>query len=73
MKIRNLRFFIYPKDHNPPHIHVRDPDGNEAKFRIADGVCYFNRGFSKKTISEVKAILQQREEALMEAWRDWQE
>lgn len=73
LRIRNLRFFIYPKDHDPPHVHVKDPDGNEAKFRISDGSCYFNRGFSKKTVTEVSEIIQERIKLLMELWYEWQQ
>jgi hypothetical protein len=59
-KFGNARVVMYPKDHNPPHVHVISPKG-EAKFDIQTFECFFARGFSKKDLNRVmkKALLLQ--------------
>lgn len=70
-KLGNVRVVMYPKDHNPPHVHVISPDA-EAKFDIQTFECLFSRGFSKKDIRRIKEYLSARKKHLMEAWHDYQ-
>lgn len=70
-KVGNLRVVVYPKDHNPPHVHVIGPDG-EAKFALKDFECLFVRGFSKSDIRQMKAFLREHKNLLEEAWDDYQ-
>ena len=62
---------MYPKDGNPPHVHVISPDG-EAKFDIQTFECLFARGFSKKVIRRIKEFLSKRKKNFMEGWDDYQ-
>ena len=73
LKIRNLRFVIYPKDHKPPHVHVFNPDGCEARFKIEDLECYYCKGFSKQAIGEIGRILGEWQSTVLEAWYEWNE
>ena len=72
VRTRNLRVVVYPKDHQPPHVHVFGPDA-EAKFTIEDLKCFYSRGFSSKTISEIENFLKTKKDLLLEAWREYQE
>jgi hypothetical protein len=72
LRTRNLSVRIYPKDHNPPHVHVIGPDA-EAKFRLDNLECFFCRGFSQKALRQMKAFLKERKTLLMETWNEYQE
>ncbi len=69
--VGNLRVVIYPKDHQPPHVHVIGPDG-EAKFELKNFECIFVRGFSKGDVRRMKTFLRERKTLLKEAWDDYQ-
>ncbi len=43
LRLFGLRFFFYSNDHTPPHIHVRNSDG-EARFTIDPVNCIENIG-----------------------------
>lgn len=72
VRTRNLRIVIYPKDHNPPHVHVLGPDA-EAKFLLETMECVSSRGFSKKALAEIEYFLIQKKNILLEAWNEYQE
>ena len=71
-RTRNLRVKIYPKDHNPPHVHVIGPDA-EAKFDIENLECISSYGFSQKFIKMIQDYLKQRQSKLKEVWNELQE
>ena len=70
LQTKNLCVVIYPKDHNPPHVHVIGPDA-EAKFKIADLSCYYSRGFSDKSLKYIEKFLKDKINKLMEAWNEY--
>lgn len=72
LRTKNLRVVIYPKDHQPPHVHVLGPDA-EAKFTIEKLECYFSRGFSQKELKRIKSFLKAKKDICMEAWYEYQE
>lgn len=72
LRAKNLRIVIYPKDHDPPHVHVIGP-GAEAKFLIDSLDCVYSRGFSKRALREIRDYLRVRKGILLEAWHDYQE
>jgi hypothetical protein len=67
----NLRVVIYPKDHEPAHVHVIGPDA-EAKFELKNLDCIENYGFSEKSLRRIKEYLKERRVNLLEAWDDYQ-
>lgn len=70
-QVWNLRIVIYPKDHEPAHVHVIGPQG-EAKFDIETMECMENHGFSEKSLRRIKEYLKERKTNLLEAWDDYQ-
>ena len=68
-RTRNLRIVIYPKDHEPPHVHAIGPDA-EAKFEIETLNCFFSRGFTTKDLKRIQSYLDSQKEYLMEVWND---
>lgn len=67
LRFRNIRIFIYPKDHGPPHVHAVGPEA-EAKFRIDDLECFFSRGFTAKDRKEIQRILKKYQPLLKVKW-----
>lgn len=63
----NLRFCIYPLDHDPPHVHVIGPDA-EAKFRLVDFTCIANWGFRQSAVLKIEQLLIEHQDLLWEAW-----
>lgn len=70
-KLGKLRVVIYPKDHNPPHVHVISP-GGEAKFEITSLNLISVTGYSQKDIKRIKEFLKHRKEHLLEFWHEYQ-
>jgi hypothetical protein len=70
-QIWNIRVVIYPKDHEPAHVHVIGPEA-EAKFNIRTTECIENRGFSEKSLKRIKEYLMERKVTLLEAWDEYQ-
>lgn len=58
LRIFGLRFFFYSNDHPPPHVHVRNADG-EARFTIDPVACNDNRGLKQKDILLAEAIIEE--------------
>ncbi|MCO5143908.1 MAG: DUF4160 domain-containing protein [Oligoflexia bacterium] len=72
LRTKNLRIVIYPKDHNPPHVHILGPNA-EAKFLIDSLECIYSRGFSEKALKQIRDYLIEKKTFLMEAWHEYQE
>lgn len=71
-KTGNLQIRVYPKDHNPPHVHVVGPEA-EAKFKLDNLECFYSKGFSRRSLKRIEDYLRERKQTLMEAWNDYQE
>lgn len=69
---KNLKVYIYPKDHDPPHVHVIGPD-SEARFYIHSLECYQSYGFSKKDVNRISEFLEDNIELLIQAWEELHE
>ena len=70
-RIWGFRVMIYPRDHEPPHVHIVGP-GAEAKFVIDTLECTESWGFSEKSLNRIKEYLLERQSALQEAWDEYQ-
>jgi len=69
---KNLKIYIYPKDHVPPHVHVVGPDC-EARFYILSIECYQSYGFSRKDLKRLSKFLEENIDLLVQAWEDYHE
>ena len=67
---KNLKIYIYPNDHKPPHIHVVGPDC-EAKISIKTLECFSNYGFSKKDIKRITAFIEENIDLIKDAWEEY--
>jgi hypothetical protein len=56
LRTRKLKVRLYPRDHNPPHVHVVGPDA-EAKFELTGMKCVFSRGFSASALKQIREFL----------------
>lgn len=72
IRTKNLKIFIYVKDHKPAHVHVIGPDA-EAKIDIDTFQCLSVHGFSKKDVNQIIKFLKSNKELLIEAWKDYHE
>lgn len=66
---KNIKFIIYTRDHNPPHVHAKSPKG-EAKINIETLDCFYLRGFSERDLGVIIGFLESKKEILMEKWNE---
>jgi hypothetical protein len=65
------RFFFYAGDGGePPHIHVERDDG-EAKFWLDPVRLERVRGFKRKEINRIEALVAEHREELLESWHEF--
>lgn len=63
-----LKFRIYVRDHQPPHIHVISQDG-EAKFSIDGEIALLsNKGVKAKDIKLAEMVIEENREVILTAW-----
>ena len=65
------RFFFYAGDGNePPHVHV-ERDDCEAKFWLVPVRLARSRGFTRKELRQIRALIETYREALLERWHEY--
>ena len=65
------RFFFYSADRDePPHVHVERDDG-EAKFWLDPVWLERSRGFARKEIHDIQAIIVENQQLLLERWNEY--
>jgi hypothetical protein len=65
------RCYFYSHEPNePPHVHV-DRDEKSAKFWIRPVLLAQNFGFSTTELRRVQSLVEEREQALLEAWNEY--
>lgn len=73
LRLRGLRFVVYPNDHRPAHVHVIG-GGYEAVFNLhcpAGPVeLRENYGFPRSSLRHVRDALNKHLAALCEAWQE---
>lgn len=71
MREAGFRIYFYSHEPNEPaHVHV-DRTGNSAKYWLSPLHLAANNGFSSKELKEIREILSNHREPLMEAWRGY--
>ena len=70
LRIFGLRFFFYSNDHTPPHVHVRNSDG-EARFSINPVMLIENRGLKTKDVFLAEAIIEENKDIFLNRWTEF--
>ena len=70
LRIFGLRFFFYSNDHLPPHVHVRNADG-EARFAMQPVKCIENNGLKNKDLYLAESIIEENQQILLERWNEF--
>ena len=69
-KIGRYRFVFFSNEGNePPHIHIK-AGGDQAKFWLDPIELASNYGFKAHELNELKKIIQENQEELLEAWHE---
>lgn len=70
LRFLGLKFYIYTRDHESPHVHVVSPDG-EAKFLVADEVTLIgNVRMKAKDIKLAESIIENNKRMIQNQWRN---
>ena len=68
LRIFGLKFYIYTRDHQPPHVHVVSQDGS-ARFSITETVTLLaNAGMKNKDLKMAEAIIEENKEIIIKEW-----
>jgi hypothetical protein len=68
-KWRGYRFFFFSREEARPHVHVHCSDG-EVKFWLEPAVeLSRNHGLSPVQIIELKSVVEEKRNELLNAWR----
>ncbi len=71
LRVGPYRFFFYAGDGGePPHIHVERDDG-EVKFWLDPVRLERSRGFPRKEINRIRALVEEHREQLLESWNEF--
>jgi hypothetical protein len=66
-----FRFFFYAGDGGePPHVHV-ERDDSEAKFWLDPVRLERSRGFTRKEINRLNALVETHRQQLLESWHEF--
>jgi hypothetical protein len=73
-QVNDLKFYIYPNDHNPPHFHVRSKNCEiDLSFSLDDGKCIGGNAKDKNAIKKIQYFHQQYKPVLQKKWNEFQE
>ena len=68
LRLFGLKFYIYTRDHQPPHIHVVSQDGT-AKFAISENIeLLANDGMKSKDLKLAEVIIEENKENIVKEW-----
>jgi Domain of unknown function (DUF4160) len=70
LRLFGLRFFFYSNDHLPPHVHVRNNDG-EARFTIDPVSCIENNGLKNKDLYLAESIIEENKINFKKRWEEF--
>ncbi len=65
------QFHVYPKDHPPPHVHVRCPDGKWVKINLTDGSFMTPPPRGKE--GKLRTLFRRFLESIREKWDEYHE
>lgn len=63
-----MKFYIYTRDHEPPHVHVKSQDGM-AKFSVSDNIELLdNAGMKSKDLKLAESIIEENHDVIIKEW-----
>lgn len=66
-----IKITVNPKDkHRFPHVHVLHAE-KSALINLKNFSVVENNGFSEKTVRQVVTVIQNEQELLLEAWKEY--
>jgi hypothetical protein len=69
LRIKGYRFWFYEADlEEPPHVHI-GRQASEAKYWLEPIALSKSRGFREHELAEIRNILTEHREELLEAWQ----
>lgn len=71
LRVGPFRFFFYTGDGGePPHVHI-ERDDCEAKFWLDPVRLERSRGFRRKEINQLRELVEEHREQLLESWNEF--
>lgn len=68
LRLFGLKFYIYTRDHQPPHVHVVSLDGM-AKFAISEEIELLdNAGMKSKDVKLAESIIEDNKGNILNEW-----
>ena len=71
LRVRNLRFYFYANEHDPPHVHVTIGKAGaypHAKVLLETLEVRSVQGFSRADMTKILEIIETFQEPLLDAW-----
>lgn len=71
LRVGAYRFYFYSHEPNePPHVHI-DRDNSTAKFWLESVALATSIGFNAKELRTLQGMVQDHQDALLEAWNGY--
>lgn len=70
LRINGYRFFFYSNEHLPIHIHI-EKDEKTAKFNLQPIEIIYTRRFKASEISEIRKLVVENSEFLIQQWNEY--
>lgn len=71
-RIANIRFSIYSRDHNPPHVHINKP-GCELVVDLRNLVIIYSVGFKPSQAFSLVRKVEEFQDDLLREWENYHE
>ena len=68
----NLKLYVYPKDHNPPHFHVRSTNGEiDVSFNLNDGEYMGGEVKNPNDLKKIRYLYERYRPAILKKWEEF--
>ncbi len=72
IKFKNIKIYVYPKDHLPKHVHVIAPSW-EVKVEIdSQHILHIKGKITSRELKLVLSVVQEHKKRLEDAWYEYQ-
>lgn len=70
LRIKNIRFYFYSREHLPIHLHVKQGD-KSAKIEVERLLVLENQGFHSSDLKLFCKIIQENKDDIIEFWNNF--